>query len=146
VINIDSIHIINTYIQNESMRQAVIDQKDVFVEDYNALAEKLEGEKGKNSFTREDLEQAFKDSRNQLNVVVSAGFPVGWSYFPHSYFQGENGTSREFKKRDNSSGWFMWVLGILITGGLAGLGGPFWYDVVAGISRVVQKTRAASKR
>lgn len=146
VINIDSIYIANTYIQNASMRQAVIAQKDAFVEDYNALAKKLEEEQGRDSFTKEELEQAFKDSREQLNVITNAGFPIGWSYFPHSFFQGENGISKDFQNRNNYWGWFTWFLGSLITAMLAGLGGPFWYDVVAGISRVVQRTRAAAKK
>ena len=129
------------------MRQAVIAQKDAFVEDYNALAETLENEKVKDSFTKAELEKAFKDSREQLNVVTSSGFPVGWSYFPYSYFEGTKDNSRlsqDFKNRDNPWGWFTWVLGILLTTALAGLGGPFWYDVVARISRAVQSVRAAA--
>ena len=31
-----------------------------------------------------------------------------------------------------------WILGIVLTGLLAGLGSPFWYDAVAGLSRVVK--------
>lgn len=146
VINIDSIHVAKTYIQNESMRQAVITQKDAFVKEYNALARTLGQEQGKDSFTKADLDQAFKDSREQFNVVASASFPVGWSCFPYSYFQGEGGISKEFQNSNHFWGWVMWVFGILITSGLAGLGGPFWYDVVAGISRVVQRTRAAAKK
>jgi hypothetical protein len=150
VINIDGIYISNAYINNAALSQAVIAQKDAFVADYNTLSKKLEKEKGKDSFTKSELEQAFKDSREQLKVVTGAGFPVGWSYFPHAFFKGDTreewGSSQDFKNRNNCWGWFTWVLGILITGGLAGLGGPFWYDFVAGISRVVQSTRAAAKQ
>jgi hypothetical protein len=150
VINIDSIHIANTYINNAAVSQAIIAQKDAFVADYNDLAKTLEAEQGKETFTKADLEQAFKDSQAQLNVVTGSGFPVGWSYFPHSYFKGapqaEWGSSQDFKNRANLLGWLTWALGILLTGFLAGLGGPFWYDVVAGITRVVQGTRAAAKQ
>jgi len=145
-VNIDSIHIANTYLKNEGSRQAVIAQKDAFVEDYNALAKTLEQEQGKETFTKEELEQAFKDSREQLNTVTSAGFPIGWSYFPHSYFQKEGVASTDFQNRNTFLGWLTWLLGVLLTGVLAGLGGPFWYDVVAGVSRVVQSTRAAAKK
>jgi hypothetical protein len=149
-LNIDSIYIANTYINNASVSQTIIAQKDAFVADYNDLAKTLETEQGKETFTKAELEQAFKDSQAQLNVVTGSGFPVGWSYFPHSYFKGvtqaEWGSSQEYKNRDNFLGWLSWVLGILLTGVLAGLGGPFWYDAVAGITRVVQGTRAAAKQ
>ena len=146
-INIDSIYIVTTYVNNASTVQAVIDQKDAFVDDYNDLVDKLEAEEGKKSVTKAELEHAFQDSQEQLTVVTGSGFPVGWSYFPHSYYLGDTrGSSQDFQNRNNFLGWASWVVGILITGVLAGRGGPFWYDVVAGITRVVQGTRAAAKK
>lgn len=150
VVNIDSIYIANTYINNASLTQAVIAQKDAFVEDYNALVRTLEEEEDKETFTKEQLKQAFSDSQEQLKVVTGSGFPLGWSYFPHSYFQGaaskEWGKSQDFQNRANLLGWLSWITGVLITAVLAGQGGPFWYDVVASISRIVQSTRAAAKK
>ena len=77
VVNIDSIHIADSYIRNESMRQGVIAQRDAFVEHYNALIETLEKEKNKDSVTKKELEQAFGDSRQQVDVLTSVGFPIG---------------------------------------------------------------------
>ena len=142
-VNIDSVNIIDSYIRNEGIRQGVIAQRDSFVEDYNALVESLEKEKGKDSVTKEELAQAFSDSQEQLDVLTKVGFPIGWSYFPHSGFQ--EGESRDFQRRNNFGGWVMWVLGILLTAGLAGLGAPFWFDTVTGISRVVQRARTVKK-
>jgi len=146
LLNVDSIYVINSYVNNANLSQTVIAQNDALVNDYNVLAEQLEINQGKDVFTKADLEQAFQDSRTQLNTVTSAGFPIGWSYFPYSYFQGENGDSLDFQARSNPLGWLSWIMGILITGVLAGLGGPFWYDAVASITRVVQGTRAAAKK
>lgn len=126
--NIDSLHILDSYIRNEGMRESVIAQRDAFVDDYNALVESLEKEEGKDSVTKAELEQSFSDSQKQLDVLTSVGFPVGWSYVPNS-----------------PEGWVMWVFGILLTAGLAGLGAPFWFDTVTGISRVAQRARAARK-
>jgi hypothetical protein len=39
----------------------------------------------------------------------------------------------------------MWILGILLTGVLAGLGAPFWYDTVVGISRIAERSSNAKK-
>ena len=142
-VNIDSVHIMDSYIKNEGMRQVVIAQRDAFVEDYNVLIESLKKEEGKDSVTKEELEQAFNDSQKKLDVLTSVGFPIGWSYFPYSGLQ--DGKSKEFQHRNNLSGWGLWFFGILLTAGLAGLGAPFWYDTVTGISRVVQSTRATKK-
>lgn len=142
VFNIDSVHIMDSYLRNEGMRQDVIAQRDAFVQDYNALTESLEKEQGK-SVTKEELEQAFNDSREQLDVLTTVGFPVGWSYFPHSGFYEEG--SKDFERRNNFGGWVAWIVGIVLTAGLAGLGAPFWYDAVTGISRIAQRARAVNK-
>ena len=144
VINIDSIHIAKTYINNQEARNVVIAQKDAFEQDYNDLLTTID-EEDKDTVTKQELEQAFRDSQEQLNVVTGAGFPIGWSYFPHAYFQGENGTSKDFLVRDNFFGWVTWILGTLLTGMLAGLGAPFWFDVVRGISRTVQSVKGTPK-
>ena len=156
VLNVDSLYIAETYVNNASLAQAVIVQKDAFVQDYDRLADVLEKEQGRDDFTKEDLEAAFKDSQDQLKVVAGAGFPLGWSYFPHAFFLGKNGewskdpaqwgASQDFQNRNNLLGWVSWVVGVFLTGVLAGKGGPFWYDVVASISRVVQGTRAMAKK
>ncbi|HUG33448.1 MAG TPA: hypothetical protein VMJ90_01665 [Anaerolineales bacterium] len=146
VLNVDSIYIANTYIKSENSRQVIIAQNDSFIEDYNTLSKTLEEEQGRESFTREELEQAFQDSREQIESVRNAGFPIGWSYFPHAYFQGERGSSADFQERNTAVGWFSWVLGIALTILLAGMGGPFWYDVVSGVSRAVKNTHAAAKK
>jgi len=45
------------------------------------------------------------------------------------------------RSEDNVIDWAMWVLGVLLTGVLAGIGAPFWYDTIVGISRVSQGKR-----
>lgn len=156
VVNIDSIHILDSYIKNEGMRQHVIEQRDSFVKDYNELIETLEDEEGKDSVTKKQLEAAFKDSKEKISSFADAGFPIGWSYFPHSEYvnhgSDDSQTSTIKKEESNDSKnsnktvrWLMWSLGILLTAFLAGLGGPFWHDTVTGISRVVQRARIAKK-
>jgi hypothetical protein len=138
-LNIDSIFIANTYISNEGMRQAVIAQKDSLEEGYTTLAEKLETEQEKTEITREEFEQAFADTQEQLDIFTSAGFPIGWSYYPHSGLNAE--PSNDYDARANPLGFITWFAGCILTGLLAGLGGPFWYDVVAGISKAAKTAR-----
>ena len=143
VLNIDSLYIANTYIKNEGMRQAVIAQKDSLEEGYKTLAEKLELEQNKTEITKAEFEQAFSDSQKQLDVFTSAGFPIGWSYFP--YVCKQKPESPDCLQRDIPFEKIIWVIGCILTGLLAGLGAPFWYDAVTGISRAVQSVRIAKK-
>lgn len=149
-LNIDTIFIANTYISNQGMRQAVIEQRDALEEGYSTLTEKFEGEQEKTEITKDELEEIFGETQEQLDVFTSAGFPIGWSYFPHSGLQiSENKIviveqakqSKDFLDRNNSPGWWMWAIGCALTGLLAGLGGPFWYDIVAGISHAAKTVR-----
>lgn len=143
IFNIDSIYIAQSYVNNEGLRQSVIDQRDAFVEDYDNLIDSLEQDENKDSVSVEELKEAFQDSQEQVDVLTSAGFPIGWSYFPHAYFQAE--PSQDFENRNDLLGWLTWLLGIAFTAGLAGLGSPFWYDAVTGISHAVQSVRAGKK-
>lgn len=141
--NIDSIHIAHSYLRDPGLRQSVIAQRDAFVEDYDALVASLEDDTHKDSVTKEELEQAFSDSRKQLDVLTSVGFPAGWAYFPHSGFRENN--PADFTNRNNVAGWLKWILGVALTGVLAGLGAPFWFDAATGISRVAQRARTGKK-
>ncbi|MEM1296973.1 MAG: hypothetical protein AAGH89_16530 [Verrucomicrobiota bacterium] len=40
------------------------------------------------------------------------------------------------RRHDDVTDWIKWVLGVTLTGILAGVGAPFWYDMVTSISRV----------
>ena len=154
-LNIDSIFIANTYMKNEGMRQAVIAQKDSLEQGYTSLAQTLEQEEGKTEITREEFEAAFSDAKASLDIFTSAGFPIGYNYYPYVCLKEaetsictERGMPASFTVlgRQIPLGDLNWFLGIILTSLLAGLGGPFWYDVVAGISRAVQSTRAAAKK
>lgn len=144
-LNIDSLFIANTYIKDEGVRQAIIAQKESLEEGYTTLADKLEQEQGKTEITKEEFEQAFSDTKAQLNIFTTAGFPIGPSFFPYACRNTPD--SPACKDRNNDTGIISWFFGCILTSLLAGLGGPFWYDVVAGISRTVQnvKSKPAAK-
>lgn len=141
VLNIDSINIANCYIRDGSLREQAVAQIDTALAKYDAAIESPDN--GAEKDTRQALKKAVEESREQIDVLVNAGFPIGWSYFPHVRLT--DASSADFQRRNNLGGWIMWGVGILLTAFLAGLGGPFWYDMVSGISRVAQKARAAKK-
>ena len=118
-------------------------RRDAFTADYKGLVDRLEKDSSKVSVTKEELERAFSDSRKQLDAVTNDGLPMGWSRFPYACISSP--VTENCKHKSNWIAWITWAIGIGLTGVFAGLGAPFWYDAVAGISRVVQNSRAIKK-
>lgn len=142
-LNIDSLFIADTYIKNQGMREAVIAQKDSLQQGYQDLANKLEQEQGRTEISKQEFEQAFADAHAQMDIFTISGFPIGASYFPFSC--GKNPESSDCKSRNTPLGITLWLLGCILTSLLAGLGGPFWYDVVSGVSYAIQQVRNPKK-
>jgi hypothetical protein len=116
------------------------------------------------------VEDQIKDLRQQVETLKTPGFPAGWNLYPNcpatssdgrciAYWQTAlntfdlskvsldargalNGPLQQLKH--NKSGLFHWLLGCLLTGLLAGLGAPFWYDVLTGLTSVAQRLRTAT--
>jgi hypothetical protein len=137
VLNIDSIFIMDSYIKDQGLRNAVIAQRDSIQQDYTDLVSSMEGQD--DTVTKQELEDAFSESQNQITTLTGIGLPIGWTYFPHAGWK--NSQDEAYTSRNNTQGWTFWVLGILLTAGLAGLGGPFWYDAVSGISHAADAAR-----
>jgi hypothetical protein len=152
-LNVDTIFIADTYMKNEGIRQAVIAQKDSLEQGYKAVQKQFEDDANKKEVSKEEFEQAFSDAKGQLDIFTSAGFPVGYSYYP--YACAKHPDNLDCKERSlptvilggkiSISGTLIWFVGCILTGLLAGLGGPFWYDVVGRISRTVQNVRDPKK-
>jgi hypothetical protein len=87
-----------------------------------------------------------------VKQYADLGLPIGWTkqnatLDPHAKACSKNGVIRlpaadEDCKSDEKPGEFGWwpvakLIGSLILGGLLiGLGGPFWYDVVTGLTNI----------
>jgi len=136
-LNIDSIFILDSYIKNQGLRNAVIAQRDTIEQDYKDLVSSFEGQD--DTVTRKEVEEAFSESQSQITTLTGIGLPIGWTYFPHVGLK--DNQAEEYTSNNNTRGWTFWVLGILLTAGLAGLGGPFWYDAVGGVSRAADIAR-----
>ena len=145
VLNIDSIFILDSYIKDESLRQGIIAQMDVIVDQYTTTIATIPDD---DNVTKETLQQSVDSTKAQVALLKSSGFPIGPSYFPHDCFI-EDDDKTDCEKRgaggDKTIAWLWWILGILLTGGLAGLGAPFWYDAVRGISSITQQAGKGRK-
>jgi len=101
----------------------------------------------------------------------SAGFPVGWAYFPYCTPPGakqvdlrcldEQGQTKSLRQRFwpseqvtgkpflaqaqiGGQGAF-WLVSAIVTGLLIGLGGPYWFDLAASLGRWRELLRGTGK-
>lgn len=139
ILNVDSLFVLDTYVKNEDMRRVVIAQQASLQDGYLMLSNQLTEDSSKASITRAEFEQAFGDAKTQLDAFTSAGFPVGFSYFPYACLENTGLSACENRHI------LLWIVGCILTGLLAGLGAPFWYDAVTGLSRAIQTMRAEKK-
>jgi len=146
VLNIDCVFIANTYIKNESVREGVLIQMNDIVSDYETKVATISNDT--DTVLVSDIKNAIQENKEQINILTNTGFPIGFSYFPHvdilkNCFNRKGLTELDDRTTESKKDWFLWAIGILLTGFLAGLGAPFWYDAINGINRFAQKTRSS---
>jgi hypothetical protein len=95
-----------------------------------------------------EAEQRIAATIDELRGLAAVGVPVGAAYFP--YCSPPAGQARiDPRCAKDLTGWaafqaavaaqpldaFFWLLRVLVTGLLIGLGGPYWFDLVMALSR-----------
>ncbi len=86
----------------------------------------------------EDFQTSFRAASLEIDALADVGLPIGRAYFP--YCNGVGATdptvdprcvSDRFVENFAGSIWdgIVWVLLMIATAGLIGLGGPFWFDL-----------------
>jgi hypothetical protein len=163
-LNIDSFHLLSMYLSNDDVRAGVLAQYDAIVAQYEE-----ESELGAETA---DLQVATEAARKRIDALRESGLPIGWPRFPYCGHSADPrcGALREIAlgsqqlsrtPADAETWWnehwaewvfawtnvrlFFWVLGCIVTGVLAGLGSPFWYDFLSGVARTAQGFRAGRK-
>jgi hypothetical protein len=117
-----------------------------------------------------EARQEIEAIKNRLEAVpgdVSAlqaeGIPIGLDYFPFCRYrkaikkEGQDAYPckdpdpryRLMAPRDSARSlwpdYLWWIIKVIITGVLIGLGGPFWYDAVRGLARATQILRGRAE-
>ena len=201
--NVDSLRLLNTYLNNDEARNQVIARQEVILGQYEAIvagdrnqrtspgqsdressaspgevsnpgkndtsSAGTEDKNGAADKTRADIEKSVKELRKIVGTLQQPKLPIGWDLFPNcpvsstdvrctNYWQaactGDQGTlecREDVAKISNvvalSGGLFLtWLIGVLMTGLLVGMGAPFWYDVVSGIARAAQDLRGRGQK
>ncbi|MFC1880735.1 hypothetical protein ACFL2S_04440 [Thermodesulfobacteriota bacterium] len=107
----------------------------------------------------EALKKRLKTVPASVAALKAKGIPIGFDYFPYCRFRNmvkvdtadvypcEEADQRYRAITPAVSGtdlwpdYLLWVIKVIITGVLIGLGGPFWYDAVRGLARATQMLR-----
>lgn len=147
VMNVDGLRILELYLQDPVVRQRAIEM----LQPAETPPEEAEGLPAPAATppattTPEDVEEEVARLRRQLDLLAGLDLPIGWSYFPYCAAppEGPPGAgSSDLRcppagsKVDPASKAFLaWLLQVLVTGLLMGLGAPFWYDVARRLAAV----------
>jgi hypothetical protein len=164
-IRVDAIELFNTYLRDPNARNKVIEQTQAVTAQHKAATEAAEAlQKASGGTPNPDVKKqvdaiqkewkaAIDNTRSTVKQYSDLGLPIGWtkenaSLNPWAPTCGkEDGTFRVIKKGETCKEgekpdvvgcWNMIALAasLLLGGILIGLGGPFWYDTVMGLSNI----------
>jgi hypothetical protein len=150
--NIDSWFILDSYLNDRQLTASVVAQLDEIqaaadstrvrmarTDSLLAVADSLP--EGAGAIDWDELTESFAATSAAVNGLEDAGLPLGWGRYPHACAGRAASAAGRSCAQDMDRALWKWFLGILLTGLLAGLGAPFWYDAVNGITRAARAGR-----
>ena len=136
----------------------------------NAALDALDREETVSAESKAATKQEINALKKRLETVPAAvaalkaeGIPIGFDYFPYCRFrnlvkvgtediypcedadQNYRALSSAASSSDLWPDYLLWLIKVIITGVLIGLGGPFWYDAVRGLARATQMLRGRAE-
>ncbi|MCD4722977.1 MAG: hypothetical protein K8S13_24430 [Desulfobacula sp.] len=107
------------------------------------------------------IQKTIQDAKNQVSELRALGVPIGWDFYPNCPF-GKDETellkacpdckdiileNKDIKCEGfgarllstlthDFTGFMVWLMKVIITGILIGLGAPFWFDVAKRLSQI----------
>lgn len=167
--NVDAVRLFKAYLNDEQLTADVIAQSEEIQQKFEMQEERLRELRDKvdrkEPLGGDQLEEAQKLTatvREDLEALSARGIPVGYEFYPGCRPPAADPACATLKTKTVEA-WFIfrplvraaqawgenpldflgWFLSVVLGGVLIGLGGPFWYDTVRSLSRVVQLARAA---
>lgn len=142
--NIDGLRILETYLQDPELRRSVIEKVEIpesaEVEAAAQAAPDDEDLKAQVAAINERIDAV----KAQLDGIGDLGLPIGPTHFPYcspltTAKKSDSGTDRLCQSDADIVAWYdypFWLVKVLVTGLLIGLGAPFWYDVARRLAAV----------
>ncbi len=135
--NINVLRIYDTYLRNPDTVQAIIaTQSTRLPEQWQATEQQLAKalvdleNAGRQKQAVQEIQTQIARVNTSLAELSGAGVPLGYEHYPVP-----SGRQR-----------ILWFFGLLLTGILLGLGGPFWFDLVVRINRLRQVLGGTSQK
>ena len=108
-----------------------------------------------------NIQKTIQEAKNQVAELGALGVPIGWDFYPNcpygkdeSEWLKSSPECREIPKEkraekwdwlgscpinstiSDTTGFIIWVLKVIITGIIIGLGAPFWFDVAKRLAQI----------
>jgi hypothetical protein len=159
-VRVDAVELFNTFLRDPNARNKVIEQTQAVTAQYKAMTEAATALQANASADakqqveelRKDLTATMAATRSTVNQYADLGLPIGWTkenatLNPWALTCSAGGVTRvetkaESCKTGQAAGYVGWgavirLVGSLLLGGLLiGLGAPFWYDAVTGLTNI----------
>lgn len=137
IANVDGVLIFDTFIQDPELRSQVLANKATVMAQWEQVDQGYRGlleadelpEAGANV---EAIRRNYESFRDELASLEASGVPIGYRFFPQ--------LDPDASPLGQTAFW-TWLLKVLLTGCMIGLGGPFWFDVVKKLSRMATTLR-----
>lgn len=133
LLNIDSVHLLKSYISNPQLRESTIAQMPEITKRLDEL-EKATKKQTQTDDAVKNLQASIGALKADICDLKSSTFPIGPSQYPYLPYSREPPPSVTVG--------LLWFMGIAMTGLFAGLGAPFWYDVVRGLANLTQRSKS----
>ena len=161
-IRIDAIELLNTYLRDPNARNKVIEQTQAVTAQYKAAKEAADALKKISDANpppdvktqvealQKEWQSTIDGTRTTVKQYADLGLPIGWTKQNATLDPSAKTCSRDGMVRvlengekcdgvEGTVGWWtvLKLVGSLLLGGLlVGLGGPFWYNAVTGLTNI----------
>jgi hypothetical protein len=173
-LNVNAILLFQMYLDDPQVRTQAVAQAETVVKRYEQRLDELESaEAATNGEDAEDAAESEKaqpsgfehinEAQEQIDAMKddikelqNLGVKIGWtaSKAPRTIWNDSKQNVSQNSSHGNNAGTFgrmlstwkfwEWFFGLIGTGLLIGLGGPFWFDVVRKVSQVLQVVRGGT--
>jgi hypothetical protein len=137
-LNVNALRVFEQYLDDPQLRANVVAQADLISAKYRESIDKSDVKGFKNGEEAEEFVKSFKEDVASLE---KSGVTIGYSPAapPCSLWD-----KHERPWPQSLLFTVLWLLGVVGTGLLIGLGGPFWFDIVRKLTEVIQVARGGA--
>ena len=147
-LNIDAIQLLRVYYQDSLTSGAVVARLDGLMQGFEAV-QAIAPAVPQGPDTQEQVMALLAEVKGSVDGLAGQDFPIGHGMFPYCHAEASAGVGlpggdprcgADVERWSLAGGltYMLWVAGLVLTGMLAGLGGPFWYDTLRGLAAASQ--------